>query len=196
MGRKQDDVSDAVIQTACRLLSTEGAEALTTRRIAAEAGTTTMAIYTRFGGKEGVTAAVYVEGFLKMERALSRAMKGNSDPVSTIVAGALAYRRFGLRHASYYGVMFHRTVQGFEPDEECRRIALRSLDLLGLQVQRAIGDSRADLDVTSVTLAVWALCHGATSIELDQAMTMVSDPEADLEDAIRALLRGFSIGTA
>ena len=135
-------------------------------------------------------------GFLKMERALSRAMKGNSDPVSTIVAGALAYRRFGLRHASYYGVMFHRTVQGFEPDEECRRIALRSLDLLGLQVQRAIADSQADLDVTSVTLAVWALCHGATSIELDQAMSMLSDPEAGLEDAIRALLRGFSLGTA
>ena len=193
MGRKQDDVSAAVIQTACRLLSTEGAEALTTRRIAAEAGTSTMALYTRFGGKEGVTAAVYTEGFLKMERALSRAMKGHADPVSAIVAGALAYRRFGMRHAPYYGVMFHRTVQGFEPDEECRRVALRSLDLLALQVQRAISDAQVHLDVTSVALAVWALCHGATSIELDRAMSMVPDPEAALEAAIRALLRGFSI---
>ena len=63
------------------------------------------------------------------------------------------------------------------------------------QVKRAIDESQVDLDVTSVTLAVWALCHGATSIELDHAMSMVPDPEAGLEAAVRALLRGFAIGT-
>ena len=54
VSRKRDEVRETLIQTACRLLTTEGADALTTRRIAAEAGTTTMALYTRFGSKEGV----------------------------------------------------------------------------------------------------------------------------------------------
>jgi AcrR family transcriptional regulator len=192
VSRKRDAVSDAVIQTACRLLTTEGAEALTTRRIAAEAGTSTMALYTRFGGKEGVAAAVYAEGFVKLERALARAMKGIDDPGTAIVRGAMAYRRFGLRNAAYYGVMFQRTVSGFEPD---RQAALRSLDLLGLQVRRAIDATGAPLDTTAVTLAIWSLCHGATALELDREMAVISDPEKRLEDAVRALLRGFGIST-
>ena len=193
VSRKRDEVRETLIQTACRLLTTEGADALTTRRIAAEAGTTTMALYTRFGSKEGVAAAVYVEGFVKLERALKRAMKDRADPVAAIVQGALAYRRFGIRHAPYYGVMFQRTMSGFEPDHQ---VALRSLDLLGLHVKRAIDQSGMDLDTTAVTLAVWSLCHGATSLELDRAMSVNSDPEADLEAAVRALLRGFGIGPA
>jgi AcrR family transcriptional regulator len=196
VGRKQDVVSEAVVQAACRILSAEGADALTTRRIAAEAGTSTMALYTRFGGKEGIAAAVYAEGFMKLERALARAMKGSGDPVPAIVSGALAYRRFGLRHASYYGVMFQRSVPGFEPDQDSHRIARHSLELLGVQVQRAIDASEIGLDATSVTLAVWSLCHGATSLELDRATPIVVDPEEHLEAAIRALLRGFSIGTS
>lgn len=193
VSRKQDVVSEAVIQAACRLLSAEGADALTTRRIAAEAGTTTMALYTRFGGKEGIAAAVYAEGFVKLERALARAMKGSSDPVSAIVSGTLAYRRFGLRHAPYYGVMFQRTVPGFEPDQDSHRVARHSLELLGVQVKRAIDASGVELDAAAVTLAVWSLCHGLTSLELDRAMPMIADPEDHLEDAIRALLRGYSI---
>jgi AcrR family transcriptional regulator len=193
VSRKRDEVREALVQTACRLLTTEGAEALTTRRIAAEAGTTTMALYTRFGSKEGVAAAVYAEGFVKLERALARAMKGASDPVTAIVRGALAYRRFGIRHAPYYGVMFQRTVSGFEPDHQ---VALRSLDLLGLHVKRAIDQSGVDLDTTAVTLAVWSLCHGTTSLELDRKMSVNSDPEADLEAAVLALLRGFGLSPA
>jgi hypothetical protein len=86
--------------------------------------------------------------------------------------------------------MFQRTVSGFEPDHQ---VALRSLDLLGLHVKRAIDQSGVDLDTTAVTLAVWSLCHGTTSLEIDRKMSANSDPEADLEAAVLALLRGFGI---
>ena len=59
------DVRLALLDAAGELLLTEGADGMTTRRLAAMAGTTTQAIYTEFGGKEGIARAMYREGFAR-----------------------------------------------------------------------------------------------------------------------------------
>src|SRR5437899_9902296 len=61
------DVRLALLDAAGELLLTEGADGITTRRLAAMAGTTTQAIYTEFGGKEGIARAMYREGFARLE---------------------------------------------------------------------------------------------------------------------------------
>src|SRR4051812_15130775 len=60
------DVRLALLDAAGELLLAEGAEGMTTRRLAAMAGTTTQAIYTEFGGKEGIARAMYREGFARL----------------------------------------------------------------------------------------------------------------------------------
>ena len=52
MIRSHDDTSRALLAAAHRLLAEDGPEALTVRRIANEAGMSTMNVYSRFGGKD------------------------------------------------------------------------------------------------------------------------------------------------
>src|SRR3954467_13282778 len=59
--------------SASELLSKEGASGLSVRRIAAAAGCSTMGLYSRFGGKDGVVDELYAEGFVR----LIGAMKAN-----------------------------------------------------------------------------------------------------------------------
>ena len=63
MARPLDDTGQALLAAAGKVLAEEGASALTVRRIATEAGCSTMGLYSRFGGKDGVVDQLYVQGF-------------------------------------------------------------------------------------------------------------------------------------
>ncbi|MEM9696441.1 MAG: TetR/AcrR family transcriptional regulator, partial [Myxococcota bacterium] len=65
------DATD-LLAAASRLLAEYGPEALTVRRIAHAAGCSTMAIYSHFGGKNGVVDGLFQEGFRTLIEALDR----------------------------------------------------------------------------------------------------------------------------
>ena len=56
----------ALIEAAARLIATEGVAGLKLRRVAEEVGTSTMAIYTYFGGMPELRRAVRQEGFARL----------------------------------------------------------------------------------------------------------------------------------
>src|SRR5512138_3570780 len=66
-----DDVEQALLEAAARLLTDEGPEALSVRRVAAEAGVSAMGVYSRFGGKQGLVEALFLDGFARLERVLA-----------------------------------------------------------------------------------------------------------------------------
>ena len=69
------DTRASLLHAASTLLAAEGPEALTVRRIAAEAGVSTMGVYSRFGGKEGVIDALLRDGFQALADAMAAAME-------------------------------------------------------------------------------------------------------------------------
>ena len=59
---RQTDVRRRLVEVAADLLGEEGPAALSARRLAREAGTSTMAVYTHFGGMPALVRAVVAEG--------------------------------------------------------------------------------------------------------------------------------------
>src|SRR5689334_6011644 len=74
------DVRVALLDAAGELLHREGPTALTTRRLAEAAGTTTQSIYTLFGGKEGIVRAMFREGYARLDTRLRR-VRDTDDPL-------------------------------------------------------------------------------------------------------------------
>src|SRR5215213_5805048 len=70
---RPDETREALLAAAHDLLAREGAAALTVRRIAAAAGVSTMNVYSRFGGKDGVLDALLIEGFEKLTEVINEA---------------------------------------------------------------------------------------------------------------------------
>jgi AcrR family transcriptional regulator len=83
------------VEAAARLLAHEGPHALTTRRLAAEVGTSTMAVYSRFGSMDEVRRAVRREGFARLVADLDAA-PASDDPVADLVATDASYLANGL----------------------------------------------------------------------------------------------------
>src|SRR5437764_4862024 len=112
MARSGDEQSRAILGAASRILSEEGAGALTVRRIATEAGCSTMGLYSRFGGKDGVLEQLFRDGFERLQAA-TEALPATGDAAGDLRARARAYRRTALDHAAHYLVMFAGVVPGF-----------------------------------------------------------------------------------
>ena len=67
-----------MLHAAVGLLNEHGPDALQARKVAGAAGTSTMAVYTHFGGMQGLIAEVAEEGLRQFEAALAVPQTGGS----------------------------------------------------------------------------------------------------------------------
>src|SRR5690242_10335956 len=95
----------ARIGASARLISEQGAAALTLRGVAADVGTSTMAVYTHFGGMEELRRAVRSEAFSGLARGLD-AVASTRDPVADLAAMGWAYYEYAVANPHLYRTMF------------------------------------------------------------------------------------------
>lgn len=188
--RPRQDVGAAVLEAACRLLETEGPEALTTRRIAAEAGTTTMTLYSHFGDKDGVEQALVVEGFTRLKAGLERAAKRSTDSEGAVLAVARAYRRFANENPAFFAAMFQRSACLVDVNAESHRLGNETFAVLARATQRALGAAASERDAEVVARRIWAMCHGTVALEMVGMGVPAPASGVAFDDAIRAVLRG------
>jgi AcrR family transcriptional regulator len=91
----------AVVGAARRLVETEGAGALTMRRLAEDLGIKAPSIYKHFPDKAAVEAALVEEALAEMGAALHGALErpGRSGPIAALLA---TYRRQGVGQPNLY----------------------------------------------------------------------------------------------
>jgi AcrR family transcriptional regulator len=193
--------SERFIFAGLRVLHERGAAELTLRRVAQQAGSSTMGIYSCFGGRAGMLEAIYRRGFELLKDAIS-APAANADPCQAIIAIATAYRRFALGNPALYALMFERPLPGFDPSPQLRSWALDlTFTPLAGEVARAQeGGLLAGDDPVRPSYLLWTTVHGITSIELTHAVRsplpgwFIDSPEAGeqiLLEAVRAVLTGL-----
>lgn len=183
-----------LLDRAAELLSTHGPEALSMRKLAADADTSTSAVYSLFGGKSALVAELHMEAFRRFAEHL-RAVQRTDDPTQDLIALGMAYRRSALADPHLYSIMFGRVIPGFEPSEEDRVQALATFEPLLSTVQRCI-DARIlrDVPAEQIALALWATAHGMVSLELygplPPALTGLAVQEA-YQNTLRAAFDGW-----
>jgi len=94
-----------IISAARRIAELEGWSNVTVRRLSEEISYSQPVLYSHFGSREGILAAVAIEGFqelgLALEKARKRAKSGN-----TVESFATAYLEFAASSSALYEVMF------------------------------------------------------------------------------------------
>lgn len=182
--RANNAIRPALIEAAARLIATEGADGLTQRRVAEEVGTSTMAIYTNFGGMPELRRAVRQEGFARLARHLAQVGESD-DPVADLAMLGLAYNDNAMSNPHLYRVMFME-----QPLDEADADAMtETLDMLVAGVERCITSGRfAPADARALAWRFWAVGHGAMSGQMARLLS----PDDALACAAGAVLNLFS----
>jgi AcrR family transcriptional regulator len=205
MIRLSDETSDALVAAAHRLLDEHGPEALTVRRIANAAGMSTMNVYSRFGGKDGVIDELYADGYRRLLAAVD-AVPTSDDVPADLLRIAATYRTWAIANPREYSIMFRQAVQGFSPSPDSVELARSGLARLVERV--ATGQARDDIveadgyAATDIAVWLWATCHGMISLELDGVGAQGVDWATVYANGIRTAVNGLhpsvapaSIGT-
>jgi AcrR family transcriptional regulator len=154
-----------MITTAARLLAVEGA--LSARSLARELGTSTMAVYTHFGGMDELIRQVMRRGFEDFGTELDRG-KVTNDAVADWMTYLWSYRRFALREPHLYAVMFGPGLAAFRLGDPADLVAARSTFVSLLRrIHACVNTRRWEVDdVLTAGEAVWSGVHGHTTLEL------------------------------
>ncbi|HEY0803736.1 MAG TPA: TetR/AcrR family transcriptional regulator [Pseudonocardiaceae bacterium] len=181
----------ALVEAAARLLAEGGPTALTTRRLAAAVGKSTMAVYTHFGGMDDLVRAMVHEGFARLHQRLGT-VDTTDDPVADVITLGYAYRGNALEYPHLYAVMFGSSaLGGFELTDEDRQHGRYTLRFLVNAVRRAMtaGRFRVD-DPQLVAQHMWIALHGLVTLELGGYLVDPYGADACYQGQLYTLLAG------
>lgn len=178
----------ALLGAAERLIDEGGPDAASVRAVADEAGTSTRAVYTVFGSKQGLLEALATRFFEELHAAID-AFPLTDDPAADLVEAAMrAFRGTVIKHPSLYRLVFLRIVPDLELGPEFGQVAYGAFGRMQALVERVAPDGPA---VHERALAWHALTEGLASMEVRGQMLDTLNAERIWRQALTAMVRGF-----
>lgn len=183
------DVTEALIAAARELIEEDGEDGLTVRAVATRAGVAPMGVYSRFGGKPGLTEALFVDGFVQLRETVMSA--SGPDAIARLRTGCLAYRDFAITHPHLYDLMFRR-MKSLDLSEASIQTAI---DTFGVLAQRVRDAMDAGLlsggDEVEVAQRLWNGLHGGVLLET-AGVVFTEDPAETYAAMMDTFIAGLS----
>lgn len=180
------------------MVERHGPAALSVRAVAEAAGTTTRAVYSLFGSKEGLLVDAVAQGAFEFLFDEIAKLEETDDPVTDLVdVGVDVVRRLVLEHPTLYRIAFQRIVPGLDGGPELTAARQRAWNQLVAKVARLepVG-LLGGRPPAEAALALNAMMEGLANAELRGAVLRLlpegSEPQA-WRTALTTLVRGFAV---
>lgn len=174
-----DALTRRMIDEGARILAEQGPAALTLRKLAAVCGTSTMAVYSRFGDKHQLLAAMLREGFARLA---ARLRVSAADPLASLTELGRAYRLAALDSRHLYGLMFGTLPPEVTLEEDDNKAAAATYSTLVEGVRKAVAEGLLVGDPERIALHLWAVAHGMVSLELSGRLPLPAQEAAHAYD--------------
>ncbi len=180
-----------ILDTARRLLTSDGYAALSMRRIAREIGYSATSIYLHYDNKDQLVHALIDEGVDVLFTRLS-AVPVAASPAERLAGLCRAYIDFGLEVPEYYEIMYWLHTEYIEryPAEKYRK-ARQNLNFFAEVLKE--GAASGLFDQTEPLLgatAIWCQMHGVVSLINSQRVDRKLSSEALMSEVIRRIVSG------
>lgn len=169
-----DDLRDSLVDAATAAIADRGVEALSLRKVAAQCGTTTYAIYTLIGSKDALIGLAATRARQSFICALVDSER-HRDPLRDIRAIGYAYRDWALSNPAMFTMLFGGQVHpeatphraSTPPGEMPAMSADDPLQPLLERVRRALAlCGRREAPPEVVAANMWATSHGQLALEM------------------------------
>jgi AcrR family transcriptional regulator len=181
----------ALLAAAAQLLHTEGRQAVSVRRVADAVDTTTRAVYSLFGDKDGLLRALSFDVAETMRR-YHEQIPVRDDPVAELIELAFAYRRAALDKPNLYAVFIDEVRGDANVDDPVFALVYRSFERVLTTIRRCLTEGRftgrTEFDIGRGLLA---LVHGLASLELRGVLGDDAAGRQVWRSSVEAMLAGF-----
>lgn len=157
--RERAERERRITAAARQIAASDGWSAVTIRRLADAIEHSQPVIYSHFGNRDAIVAAVAVEGFQELGQALRQAAQGSPDRQQAIGHVGTAYLSFAREHPALYEAMFAMPT-GLHFAQAATRPELREAFAA---LKAVVTPSKGNDEVATETF--WAALHGLAELE-------------------------------
>ena len=195
--REHDEETRAALRAATeRIVAESGIGAFSVRAVAREVGTTTRAVYSLFGSKEGLLVDALAQGAFELLADGIDELPETDDTVADLVAvGLPVFRSLVLEHPALYRIAFQRIAPSFPAGPEVVIARERAFAALLAKVERlAEADLLGEKTVLEAAVEFNAMLEGLANAELRGTILRIlppGDEERTWQEALTTVARGF-----
>jgi AcrR family transcriptional regulator len=181
----------ALIDAAAKLVAQDGPRALSARRVATEAGTSTMAVYTYFGSMSAIVREIVHDGFARLKR-LFDLVEPTADPVGDMALLGRVYRHNAVTNRHVFEVMFGgSSLAGFALTEDDRQHGRYTLAPVEDFARRCVSAGRFRPDDPGLLAHnMWLGVHGTVILEIGGYLVEPYDANVCFESQLISLMVG------
>ena len=181
------DLKNALIKAGVEILSSEGVEGLSLRKVAQRAGVSHNAPYSHFADKQSLIAAISTEGFKQLYQGLDAAISSYpDDPKRQLQKGARAYVQFAINNTDTFKIMFSGVLEKEKEYPAFVKISHKTFERV-VDVVHACQEAgllrSAPAEIMAV--AVWGQIHGIISLMLEGQISHTVLDRFDIGEIIR-----------
>lgn len=178
-----------ILSSATDILSEEGLQGLTIRKIAQKIGYSSGTLYQVFANIDDLIVATHILTFQALHRHLGRVEIGD-DPEATLLALAKSYLQFATENENRWNAVFQHSLPVGQalPVEYVVEVD-RLLGLGITAVSPVFPDGQKDKAILA-TRVLWAGLYGIVSLETASKLSRIEE----VEEFITSLFRNYLIG--
>ena len=180
------DLKNALIKAGVEILSKEGIEGLSLRKVAQKAGVSHSAPYSHFPDKQSLIAAISTEGFNQLYSELDAAILANpKSPKKQLQQGARAYVQFALNNTDTFKIMFSGVLEKEKDYPAFVEISSKTFQRVvdAVQACQDAGVLHA-ASAEMMAVAVWGQLHGIISLAFEGQIPHTVLDGKKLEDVV------------
>jgi AcrR family transcriptional regulator len=187
------NLKQSLINAAVTLIGEVGPRGFTLREVARRAKVSHNAPYRHFRDKEDLLAAVGIQGFKRLTRAMKRAAKTGFTPEERLRLCGRGYVGFALRWPQHFQVMFDL------PSDQDRHAEYGAAGkeafatLLNIIIECQQSGALAKGDSQNVSFIMWSMVHGIAKLAISRHLPFKN---ADLLEFTDIVSRALSSGLA
>jgi AcrR family transcriptional regulator len=193
--REHDERTRVALSAAAeRLVAEGGPGALSVRAVADQVGTSTRAVYSVFGSKDGLVDALAQRAFELIQSRIDELPETDDAATDLVEVGVRVFRRFVQEHPSLFRIAFQRVVPGLRAGPELTEARRGALARLEVRIER-LKDAGllGGKSVREAALEFNAMCEGLANAEL-RGGTLRILPAGEEERAWRQALQTVVLG--
>lgn len=190
------DLKNKLLEVGRRLLEESGADSLSMRSIALEAGVSHNAPYRHFKNKQQLLAAISKQGYAELTDSINEAIeKHPSDVIAQMKCSALKYVKKAVDYPELTELMFSGTLK-MTDHPELKETAVEAYNALQHMIRQGIAEGMMrKTDTDSLTVAYWSALHGVAILlrgERYPNMELMQDVmEYTTHNVLDVLLKGM-----
>jgi AcrR family transcriptional regulator len=192
----RDEIQAMAIRAAITILSNEGMQGLSTRKVAAAIGYTVGTLYLVFKNLDELILYVNATALDELREVMEAELAKAKDPQAQLLAMAHAYLGFARAHFARWSLLFtHRLPDGvILPEWFVEKV--RGLFTLVAEPMQHINPNLSAHAYQQATQVLWSSVHGVCELGLNNKLSFGGDmPAEDLIDAlVKNYINGFMQG--